>query len=114
MTCTEDFPNGCSAYNPCADKATCMDTTDGPECMCGSGYSGNGRMTLEERERKNGNRNKNKNKNKNTNNYYSGSSGSSGSSYDMAQTTTEPYTTGAPMGGYGSAGDGCAGLLYKI
>jgi len=115
MTCTEDYPNGCSAYNPCADKATCMDTTDGPECMCGSGYSGNGRMTAEERARKNGNRNKNKNKN--TNNYGSdpyasdsGYSGSSGSSYDMAQTTTEPYTTGEPMGAYGSSGDGCADI----
>merc|ERR1712050_259250 len=46
MTCYEDAPpvQTCSQYNPCAAGATCMDTTNGPECMCGKGFKGNGRL----------------------------------------------------------------------
>ena len=46
MTCYEDAPDvqTCGEYNPCASGATCMDTTDGPECVCSRGYKGNGRL----------------------------------------------------------------------
>jgi len=37
------LPTGwCSAAGPCGDHATCLDSGDGPTCVCDSGYAGDG------------------------------------------------------------------------